>query len=324
MDGTRLKSATFSVTTAARYDGSEAFRSARRVNRGSAASSFMADARNLTWPKKAERLPTNRPSRRSFAVGRRFTVNRARAATEVALDEALLSLSANPAAKAAFLQSHESRTVLHYVKAFSSLYGGTIFWIGLWELLWTWGATSLWRECVFFAVGMALVVVTDTLYFQGGLGGSFCPRCVRSHWAPNIARLALAPLGMVILWVGAFDLLASFVWFDSYVDTPSAGEYDFSAWAVQKCLIKDAAVFIGGLLALLVLGVSFSIANVEPPTTWTCLTRCNAPIALGEDALWRHALRCARSVVSVFAQVSVLVCTVTLHANLAHSLTRSP
>lgn len=263
----------------------------------------MMDARNVTWPKVARSPPANRSS--SFAVGQRFRVNRSHAATEVALDEVLLSLHANPAAKSAFLQSHESRTVLHYVKAFSSLYGGTIFWIGLWELLWTWGPTSLRRECAFFAVGMALVVVTDTLYFQGGLGGSFCPRCVRSHWAPNIVRLILAPVGMVILWVGAFDLLASFVWFDSYAEQPFAGKYDISTWAVQKCLIKDSAMFVGGLLVLLLLGVGFSIANVDPPTTWACLTRCNAPIALGEESIWRHALRSVRSVVSIFAQCAV-------------------
>ena len=235
---------------------------------------------------------------------RAFTVNRAHARTEVALSEALISLSANPAAKAAFFQatSHESQTALHYVKATSSLYGGLLFWIGLWELIWTWGGTTWWREVIYFLVGMVMVCATDTLYFQGGIDGSFCPRCVRTHWISNIARIVIAPAGMVVLWVGAFDLMASFVWFDSYSELPSAGEYDVKTWAVQKCLIKDLACIIGGIGVILALGLGFTIANVEPPTTWTCITRCNGSIALGEDPWWRHALRSLRSVVSIFAQ----------------------
>ena len=82
----------------------------------------------------------------------------------------------------------ERRVILTRLRAFISIYGSIIFWVGSWGLLtealpygengsnsFQLFGDSKWREIGYSSVGIAILLFTDTLYGNAGLPGGYLP-----------------------------------------------------------------------------------------------------------------------------------------------------
>jgi hypothetical protein len=167
-----------------------------------------------------------------------------------------------------FFTRYEQQQLGLYLQACAGMYGGMFFWVGAWDLIddsrkngglatpdtpWIfpadddvafYGKDLPFREYLFTAVGLFLIVCTDTVYANAGMDGNYfrgqeTHSCIRST-----ARLIVGMLGSLLLWDGLYDLHWR-VWF-----TPSAGHMILS--------------FIIGGIVLVLTGTFWAVAYIDP------------------------------------------------------------
>jgi hypothetical protein len=157
--------------------------------------------------------------------------------------------------------------MLREAKAFVSLYGNLLFWVGMWDLLWFWGPPTLGREVGYALAGLVLTLGSDTLHANGAVGsGWMSAETAAKRWVTN-ARIVFGLIGSLMLWVGIFDIEAEHFLLNSS---------DPDERATQPALLKDCLMLFAGLVGLRWLGVYFEICNMplSDPHMAPCLGAC--------------------------------------------------
>eukprot|EP00048_Salpingoeca_helianthica_P007839 m.115327 g.115327 ORF g.115327 m.115327 type:complete len:607 (-) comp14447_c1_seq1:957-2777(-) len=154
----------------------------------------------------------------------------------------------------------EKKTLMTHARAGIAIYGSIIFWIGSWNLLsesqpyttrensrsFELFDDSMFREFFYMITGLGLLILSDTLYGNGGLGGGYFPQSESfTSTIPLLIRAILGLVGSVLIWVGLYDLLDLY----SFPDSP----------------LRDSCFLLGGMLTLLFTRGFYAMAYVYPP-----------------------------------------------------------
>jgi hypothetical protein len=139
------------------------------------------------------------------------------------------------------------------------------------------------REALYLAAGVALLLVTDTLYANAYLQGAYLPaRFSAGGWLP--LRSAAGVCGALLVWVGGFALLDQYLppaWLGlpaalptststlSFTSTSTSADSNFNLGACRKNGVLAAA----GFLLLLGTGTFFPMSGRHDQVR----TRANVP-----------------------------------------------
>ena len=106
-----------------------------------------------------------------------------------------------------------------YLRAIVSLWASQLFWVGIWNVLtiqlslqdrrtFELFPDTPYREAGYVLVGLALLLLTDTLYGLGGLHGGLWPPAPGLHtrWV-LVPRVLVGLLGGALVFVGLYDLV---------------------------------------------------------------------------------------------------------------------
>lgn len=108
-----------------------------------------------------------------------------------------------------------------YVRALLSIYGGITFWVGGWDLCLEFqGLPSIGKlgaTILFFVVGFAMTIATDTLYVNGAIVAHWQTPAAVGPGARRkmVARTLFGLIGTLFLWVGIFNCMNYFLVLDS-------------------------------------------------------------------------------------------------------------
>jgi hypothetical protein len=145
----------------------------------------------------------------------------------------------------------------YYSRAFASMFGSILFWLGSWNLLTEslssrdeqsgqFFTRSGAREIVYSALGLFFLLITDTLYGNAGLRGGFLPpKKFLSSSVMVSLRCVFGLLGSVLFWTGTYD------WLDHHTLPPS--------------MERDVGYGLLGLVVLFCTGTFLIMAYIYPP-----------------------------------------------------------
>lgn len=189
----------------------------------------------------------------------------------------------------------DKKTVHVYLRAYVGLFAGAMMWVGIWDLLsdeermsgqvehvMSWKKDA--KEAVgYIFAGSAIIVLTDTYYAGCGMDTPFRPRegvipawmrwwqrgfvwgsrAAWDKWNRRVrytVRCILAWFGMVMQWVGVYNLLENEIFPHTNWTDPES---------VQQRLHVDWGYLICGMLILVVTNTFYNMATVFPPEVET-------------------------------------------------------
>ena len=246
------------------------------------------------------------------------------------LSAAASALGASPA---------EAATVSVYLRATAALYGSIIFWYGAWTQLdvgWSqdgygWAIDSAgvngthdipWcvgsglpfnprRDGAYVLMGTAVLVLTDSLYSNAGVG-SHCwspprlRRCAES--APgvfSIIRVFAALFGSVLLWLGWYNLVNNDLCFTQLVRTiPTVGQYLRYKFQLLLSVVLLASTDTFYAVSGVDVPAAESLATTQHSGLLGAVDSVNAALdkVNSDSALSAQAEAFVRATVTVFAQ----------------------
>jgi hypothetical protein len=161
-------------------------------------------------------------------------------------------------------------------RAALAMHASIMFWVGACNLLseslhfahkesWILMEASLERELLYLTVGILLLLVTDTLYGNAGLPGSYLRDM--SHWKDTryiVVRTVASLIGSVLAWTGMYNLLDLHVWHNVghtlSVEELAAGEVHQHTASVTR----EITFLVVGIVGLLfITRTFFEMALVE-------------------------------------------------------------
>ena len=175
----------------------------------------------------------------------------------------------------AIVSDREKVKTVHKLKALASIYGGLLFWVGGWDLM-SQIQTLLTVEqhvdpvllqLIILLVGLALSVIADNLYLQGGFDGNYhSPRRFCSFRGGKVLRSLLGLLGQLLLWFNVFSLINV----DFIVN--SVKEYSHvTVFNIKnhhgKYIVKDFCLISVSFSILFIFGVIFVVTGVQVAET---------------------------------------------------------
>jgi hypothetical protein len=163
-------------------------------------------------------------------------------------------------------KAEEWETIQINARAAIAMHSSIIFWVGAWNILSEpmWKARggsdldtneevyvmlnpSLQREILYLILGIFMMMITDTLYGNAGMPGTYFPETC--HWDQHVVifRVMFGLVGSVLTWTGLYNIL------DGYT--------------VEETLWRDLAAAAIGFSGLAITDTFYDMAFVYPPGT---------------------------------------------------------
>lgn len=163
-------------------------------------------------------------------------------------------------------KEEEWHTLVLNFKAAIAIYSSIIFWVGTWDILsepmsrlagggendsndpvYVLLAPSFQRELLYFFSGIFLMMITDTLYGNAGMPGTYFPETC--HWNEHVVifRVIFGLVGSVLTWTGLYNIL------DGYT--------------VEQSFLRDVCAALIGFIGLAATDTFYDMAFVYPPGT---------------------------------------------------------
>jgi hypothetical protein len=182
----------------------------------------------------------------------------------------------------------EYQTILVNARAAIAMHSSILFWVGAWNLLSepmndSNGNTiyliiqpNLYREIIFFTIGVLLLIITDTLYGNAGMPGTFFPETCHWNKAMVIFRIVFGLIGSVFTWAALYNIL------DGYT--------------LPASLAKDLVAGLIGFIGLAITDTFYDMAFVYPPGT------NSDDIITSKSSLKQHVKAASRALLSIIFQ----------------------